>query len=67
VDDRRYFQFKNEHKTPAEWPFDAKQFLKLNFAVGGAWGGQKGVDDSIFPQQFEVDYIRVYQRDAQLR
>ena len=26
---------------------------------GGGWGGE--IDDSIFPQTFEIDYVRVYQ------
>jgi len=33
----------------------------LNTAVGGTWGGAKGIDDTIFPQKFEIDYVRVYQ------
>ena len=37
-------------------------FIILNIAVGGNWGGQKGVDDSIFPQQMVIDYVRVYQK-----
>ena len=30
--------------------------------MGGSWGGAKGVDDSIFPQRFYINYVRVYQR-----
>ncbi len=45
----------------AEWPFEQPFYLLLNVAVGGNWGGQKGVDDSIWPQRMEVDYVRVYQ------
>jgi hypothetical protein len=30
----------------------------LNTAVGGDWGGAKGVDNSIFPQQYAIDYIK---------
>ena len=60
VDARKYFTFENEHKTDAQWPFVRSQYLKLNLAIGGAWGGQKGIDDSIFPQKFLVDYVRVY-------
>ncbi len=41
------------------WPFDKPQYILLNVAVGGSWGGD--VDDSIFPAQMEVDYVRVYQ------
>ena len=51
-----------EVKTAENWPFDAPFFLIMNFAVGGAWGGQKGVDENIWPQSMIVDYVRVYQR-----
>jgi beta-glucanase (GH16 family) len=44
---------------PAAWPFDKPQFLLLNLAIGGHLGGP--VDDRIFPVQFEVEYVRVYQ------
>ena len=60
VDGVQYFRFDNSPYNWSQWPFDRKQFLLLNIAVGGNWGGQKGVDDSIFPQSMEVDYVRVY-------
>lgn len=56
-----YNHIENEHKTTAEWPFDQKFYLILNVAVGGMWGGRQGIDNSIFPQQMIVDYVRVYQ------
>lgn len=62
VDDRKFFTLDNDGKGVDSWPFDAPQYLILNLAIGGAWGGQKGVDDSIFPQRFVIDYVRVYQR-----
>ena len=43
------------------WPFDQRFHLIMNIAVGGNWGGKEGIDDSIWPQRMEVDYIRVYQ------
>ena len=43
------------------WPFDIDFHLIMNLAIGGSWGGS--VDDSIFPQTLEVDYVRVYQKD----
>ena len=46
----------------AEWPFDKPFYLILNLAIGGAWGGQKGIDTAAFPQRMEVDYVRVYQK-----
>lgn len=62
VDNKKYFTFRNPHTGPAAWPFDRPQYLILNLAIGGAWGGKKGIDDSIFPQKFEIDYVRVYQK-----
>jgi beta-glucanase (GH16 family) len=32
----------------------------FNIAVGGWWGGAKGVDNDVFPTQMEIDYVRVY-------
>lgn len=66
VNDKHYFTFKNERRTNAtagykEWPFDKPFHLILNVAVGGTWGGAQGIDDSIWPQRMEVDYVRVYQ------
>lgn len=60
IDDTLYYTVLNEHKTFAEWPFDQRFHLILNIAVGGNWGGTKGVDDSIWPQKMELDYVRVY-------
>ncbi|TDE16454.1 glycoside hydrolase family 16 protein [Dyadobacter psychrotolerans] len=61
VDGVEYFKFANESGYSWEqWPFDKPFHFLLNIAVGGNWGGQKGVDDSIFPQKMEVDYVRVY-------
>jgi beta-glucanase (GH16 family) len=62
VDDRNYYQYSNDGSGNAEWPFDSPQYLILNIAVGGDWGGQMGVNDSVFPVRMEVDYVRVYQR-----
>jgi beta-glucanase (GH16 family) len=64
VDDKKYFTFTNEHSGFEAWPFDSPHYLILNFAVGGAWGAAKGVDASIFPQKFCIDYVRVYQKKA---
>jgi beta-glucanase (GH16 family) len=62
VDDKKYFSITNEHSGYEAWPFSNPMYLLLNIAVGGNWGGQKGVDDSIFPLQMLVDYVRVYQK-----
>jgi len=62
VDSTKYFEFANEKSGYDAWPFDNKMHLLLNIAVGGNWGGQKGVDDSIWPQKMEIDYVRVWQK-----
>ncbi|MBP6796233.1 MAG: glycoside hydrolase family 16 protein, partial [Saprospiraceae bacterium] len=42
-----------------QWPFDQKFHLLLNLAVGGNWPGNPNAS-TVFPQTFEVDYVRVY-------
>ena len=61
VDNRPYFTAKMDHQKEANWPFASPFHLLLNVAVGGTWGGVKGIDDTIFPQQMIIDYVRVYQ------
>ncbi len=63
VDDKEYFTFRNEGTGPDAWPFVKDQYLILNLAIGGAWGGQKGIDDAIFPARYSIDYVRVYQKE----
>lgn len=60
VNGNTYMTYKNEGKGHITWPFDQRFHLILNVAVGGTWGGQQGIDDTIFPQQMLVDYVRVY-------
>jgi beta-glucanase (GH16 family) len=62
VDGQRYFTFRNEGTGARTWPFDKPQYLLLNLAIGGSWGGQQGIDDSLFPHRFLVDYVRIYQQ-----
>lgn len=60
IDDQLTFEFINEGKGAAVWPFDKKFHLLLNIAVGGDWGGAQGMDESIYPVAMDVDYVRVY-------
>lgn len=62
VDDRKVFTFNNSGNGVDAWPFDQKFHLLLNIAVGGNWGGTKGIDDSIFPATMKVDYVRFFQQ-----
>jgi beta-glucanase (GH16 family) len=60
VDGRAYFTFRNEGTGARTWPFDKPQYLLLNLAIGGSWGGQQGIDDSLFPHRYLIDYVRIY-------
>ena len=62
VDGQKYFTFRNEGTGTPVWPFDAPQYLLINLAIGGSWGGQQGIDDSKFPARYLVDYVRIYQQ-----
>ncbi|BDD02240.1 family 16 glycosylhydrolase [Persicobacter psychrovividus] len=60
VDDELIYTYAPAVRNASTWPFDKPHFIILNLAIGGTWGGAQGVDDSIFPQQLLVDYVRVY-------
>jgi len=63
IDDVKTFTYEKEADKHEVWPFDRPFYLILNVAIGGGWGGQQGVDDSIFPQSMVVDYVRLFQKD----
>jgi beta-glucanase (GH16 family) len=60
IDDEKLFEFINEGKGYPKWPFDKRFHFLMNIAVGGNWGGAQGVDENIWPQTMEIDYVRVY-------
>ncbi len=64
VDGKVYFTYENEGTGEAAWPYDKPQYLILNLAIGGGWGGAKGIDEASFPQRYYIDYVRVYQRKS---
>jgi beta-glucanase (GH16 family) len=61
VDDKVYHSFiRNPADDYKGWPFDQRFHLIMNIAVGGGWGGAEGIDESIWPQKMEVDWVRVW-------
>ncbi len=60
IDGEQMFQFLNEGKGSAVWPFDKRFHILINVAFGGNWGAAQGIDPSVLPQKLEVDYVRVY-------
>jgi len=63
LDDSLYFTYQKEPGADWKtWPFTQDFHILLNLAIGGNWGGVKGIDNSIFPAKFEIDYVRVYKK-----
>jgi beta-glucanase (GH16 family) len=64
IDDVLYYESakgENGHIATNEgWPFDKPYYLILNLAIGGNWGG--AVDDTIFPNTMQIDYVRIYKK-----
>jgi beta-glucanase (GH16 family) len=62
-----YFDKKKYHSFPidtaglgSENPFRKPFYLLINLAMGANWPGP--IDDKVLPQQFIIDYVRVYQK-----
>ncbi|HLK13259.1 MAG TPA: glycoside hydrolase family 16 protein [Fimbriimonadaceae bacterium] len=60
-DGKKTLTYTKDPANPNSWPFDKPEYMILNLAIGGDWGGAKGIDPAIFPSKFYVDYVRVYQ------
>ena len=62
IDDKPIYSFSPEVKNENTWPFNKPFYLIINLAIGGNFGGPE-VDDTIFPKEFIIDYVKVYQND----
>ncbi|MDT0676571.1 glycoside hydrolase family 16 protein [Autumnicola musiva] len=58
VDGESVYNFVPEEYDEEHYPFRKPFYFLINMAVGGNFGGPE-VDDSIFPQKYYVDYIKV--------
>ena len=63
VDGKEHFRYTNDKTGTATWPFFTNFNLKLNLAWGGNWGGAQGIDESALPATYEIDYVRVFQKN----
>ena len=61
VDGAQHYEMKIKDSVGQTGAFHKKFFFLLNVAVGGNWPGFN-VDDSQFPTEMKVDFIKVYQR-----
>ncbi len=62
-DGTKYFTYQKNASYSSYWRFDRPFYLLLNLAIGGTWGGAQGIDDTIFPLTYSIDYVRYYERD----
>ncbi|MBO4634189.1 MAG: family 16 glycosylhydrolase [Bacteroidales bacterium] len=61
IDGKQHLQVNNDGQGYDHWPFYTPFYLKLNLAWGGNMGGS--VDASQLPAIYEIDYVRVFQKD----
>lgn len=64
INDTNFFTFRKEERREGEfWPFDQEIpfYIILNLAIGGGWPGPPD-NTTKFPQDFIIDYVRVYQK-----
>ncbi len=59
VDGIERYTYFPETKNDNTWPFNKAQYLLLNIAMGGVFGGE--IDSNFSASTMEVDYVRVYQ------
>ena len=62
INNNYYWTYYNISQGPSMWPFDQEFHIILNLAIGGSWGGICPIDNSSFPQELVIDYVRVYQK-----
>ncbi len=51
-----------EDEKPYPAPFDQPFFVQMNLAVGGTWPGNPDETTDFDKAEFEIDYVRVYQK-----
>jgi beta-glucanase (GH16 family) len=59
-DGEKYHTVTREDVGDRAWPFDQPFFIILNLAIGGTLGGLVN-PNTVFPAQYLVDYVRVFQ------
>lgn len=61
VNDMPYFNYvRKDGADYTTWPFDQPFYLIANLAIGGSWGGMKGIDNSALPTSLDIESIYYY-------
>ncbi len=53
---------EGQDEKPYPAPFDQPFFVQMNLAVGGTWPGNPDETTDFEKAEFEIDYVRVYQK-----
>ncbi|MDN4166691.1 family 16 glycosylhydrolase [Cytophagales bacterium LB-30] len=73
IDGQIFYTYAPATKNSSTWPFNSPFFIIMNIAMGGNFGsdpqyetnGQKnGIDPALTLARMEIDYVRVYEVDA---
>ncbi len=55
---------EGEDEKPYPAPFNQPFFVQMNLAVGGDWPGNPDATTDFNKAEFEIDYVRVYQKPS---
>lgn len=63
-----YIDGKKIYTRASTWTYDdltagGPAHILLNLAIGGAWAGRHGIDDTAFPQALQIDWVRAYKKN----
>lgn len=58
VDGKQHYRYAPANKNDDTWPYNKKQFLILNVALGGSWFE---IDPNFEKSSMVIDYVRIYQ------
>ena len=59
-----WYSISGNVEKPYPAPFDPEFYLQLNLAVGGNWPGNPDETTDFSKAEFEIDYVRIYQKPA---
>lgn len=55
VDSVKHYTYQPAERNASTWPFDAEQYILMNFAIQG------NISNSFTQDTLEIDYVRLYQ------
>lgn len=62
IDGNLTYHVSNRLICPSDYPFNTPCYLNLHTAVGGYWAGMPDSLLTSFPQELEIDFIKIYKK-----